>query len=343
VNTIDTRALPRTRLGLTQLGLGGGALGGMYDAVTEETARAAVETAYREGIRYFDAAPMYGHGRAEERLGLALSQFDRDSFVLGTKVGIVIEPQVTGPGADDHYADPWLLEGHFDFSYDACLRSLERSMARLRTDRVDIVYIHDPDEGDSALAPEDKSGARHFDDVLEGAYRALSQLRDQGVIGAIGIGNNGWEILADFARAADFDVFLLAGRYTLLEQEPLDVFLPLCEERDIRVVCGGPYNSGILATGTRAGTPYYNYVPADAATVARVGAIEDVCEQFGVSLRAAALQFPLGHPAVATVIPGAKSPAEVQDNVAAMSEEIPRAFWDALKDRSLVHPAAPVP
>jgi len=341
---LEQRAIGRTTVAVTCLGLGGGALGGMYETVEAGDAVAAVELAYARGIRYFDAAPMYGHGRAEERLGHGLAGAERSSFVLSTKVGMVIEPLPSSdPAAELRYADPFLFDGHFDFSYDACLRSLEGSMRRIGTDRIDIVYIHDPDEGDSLLPPPRRTGREHFAEAMDGAYRALDDLRSQGVVRAVGVGLNGTDMLARFARAGDFDCFLLAGRYTLLEQNGLDDLLPLCAEREISIVVGGVFNSGILATGTAVAHPTYNYEPADARTLTRVRGIEHACAEYGVPLAAAALQFPLGHPAVATVLPGARSTAEVRANVDAVGTPIPSGLWETLRDRDLVSPHAPTP
>jgi D-threo-aldose 1-dehydrogenase len=341
---LERRRIGRTETYITTLGLGGGALGGLYDPVTEDAAMEAVQRAYELGVRYFDTAPLYGHGRSEERLGRALAGIDRSSYVLSTKVGVVIDPvQPAGHDVEVRYADPFLLDGTYDFSYDGALRSLEASMKRIGTDRVDIVYIHDPDEADSAVAPEARRGADHLNEVMDGAYRALHELREQGVIQAIGVGLNGTEMLARFARAGDFDCFLLAGRYTLLEQEGLDDLLPLCVERGISIVCGGVFNSGILVTGTSVPAPKYNYDDADEVTRARVLEIEELCERDGVALPAAALQFPLGHPAVATVIPGVRDPGEVEGNVRDITSVIPDRFWHALSDRGLVNPDAPLP
>jgi D-threo-aldose 1-dehydrogenase len=334
VNELETRVIGRTSLHITCLGLGGGALGGLYEPVAADDAIEAVEQAYEHGIRYFDAAPLYGHGRSEERLGRGLAGIERSSFVLSTKVGMMIDPRPsTEPGAERRYADPFLLDGRFDFSYDACLRSLEASMRRLRTDRVDIVYIHDPDEGDSLAPPDRRTGKDHLAEAMDGAYRALDELRAQGV---------GTSMLVRFAHAGDFDCFLLAGRYTLLEQNGLDDLLPLCVERGISVVVGGVFNSGILATGTSGSDPTYNYEPAGAETLARVAAIERACGEYGVPLAAAALQFPLAHPAVAAVLPGARSAGEVRGNVAAVNAQIPSGLWETMRMRALVNPLAPL-
>ena len=340
---LETRAIGRTAIEVTCLGLGGGALGGLYEPVAAGDAVRAVERAYELGIRYFDTAPLYGHGRSEARIGEALAGADRSSVVLSTKVGMMIDPlPPSAPDAGRRYADPFLLDGRFDFSYDGCLRSLEASLRRLRTDRVDIVYIHDPDEGDSLLPPHKRSGRDHFAAAIDGAYRALHELRSQGVVGAVGVGLNGTDMLLRFAQAGDFDCFLLAGRYTLLEQNGLSDLLPLCTQRRISIVVGGVFNSGILATGTSVAQPTYNYEPATEPTITRVSAIEQVCAQYGVPLAAAALQFPLAHPAVAAVLPGARSAGEVTANVDGVGAQIPSDLWETIRELVLVNPLAPL-
>ncbi|MBS1871496.1 MAG: aldo/keto reductase [Actinobacteria bacterium] len=341
---MPTRRLGRAGLEVTTLGFGGGALGGLYEPVPAAQAEAAVAAAWERGIRYFDTAPLYGHGRSERRLGAALRGVPRERYVLATKVGVAIAPdERDAAAAERRYADPWVVDGRYDFGYDACLRSLEASMERLGVDRVDVVNVHDPDEGDSALPPAQRRGIDHLPEVMDGAYRALHELREQGVVRAIGVGMNGVEPLAAFARAGEFDCFLLAGRYTLLEQRGLEDLLPLCEARGIALVIGGVFNSGILASGSGAATPRYDYAPAEEATIARVRAIEALAERHGVTLPAAALQFPLGHPAVATAIPGMRSVGEVDANVAAARQEIPAAFWSELHAERLVDARAPLP
>ena len=341
---LATRAIGRNSLRVTCLGLGGGALGGLYEPVTSHDAVDAVQRAYESGIRYFDTAPLYGHGRSEDRLGQALAGVDRLTVVLSTKVGMMVTPLPSSePTAERRYADPFLLDGYFDFSRDACLRSLEASMRRLRTDRIDIVYIHDPDEGDSMAAPHKRTGRDHLAEAMAGAYPALDELRAQGVVGAIGVGLNGTDMLVRFAEVGDFDCFLLAGRYTLLEQGGLADLLPLCVDRKISIVVGGVLNSGILATGTSGPPPTYNYEPADVETTARVRALEEACAKHGAPLLAAALQFPLAHPAVAAVLPGARSVREVRANVSAVAATIAPDLWEDLRERALLNPLAPVP
>jgi D-threo-aldose 1-dehydrogenase len=341
---LQRRTVGRTNVAVTCLGLGGGALGGLYDPVSEDDAVEAVRRAYDGGIRYFDTAPLYGHGRSEERIGKALADRPRDSYVLSCKVGVIIEPlEGRTPELEQRYADPFLLDGHYDFSYDGAMRSLEGSLKRLGTDHVDIVYIHDPDEADSSLPPDERSGADHFDEVMGGIYRALHELRDQGVVKAIGVGLNGTEMLTRFAAAGDFDAFLLAGRYTLLEQEGLDDLFPICREKSISLIVGGVYNSGILATGTSDPEATYNYAKADPAAIARVRELEDACEGHGVPLPAAALQFPLGDDVVAAVIPGVRAAGEVDVNLAHVTRPVPADLWAYLPAAGLVDERAAQP
>ena len=342
------QAQKRQRVGtygleVTQFSLGGTGFGNMYSKMEEQVAMETVATAYDAGIRYFDTAPLYGYGLSEERLGAGLARFERDEVAISTKVGYTLVPMEGERSLDGIFIDVPALDAVFDFSRDAIMRSLDQSMERLQTERIDIVLIHDPDEGVTLLEPgSDPYSKSHFEEVMERTYPALDELRSQGVIKALGLGMNQWEMLADFARAGDFDCFLLAGRYTLLEQEPVHQFLPLCQEKDIRIIVGGPYNSGILATGA-VEDARYNYVPASEQIVQRVRRIEAICARHQVSLQAAALQFPFGHAAVASIIPGAGSGAEIQANIAFFEEDIPVAFWAELKSEELVDPAAPLP
>ena len=329
-------------LEVTRLGLGGTAFGNMYSALDEAAAIEVVDAAIEAGIRYFDTAPLYGYGLSETRLGQGLAQHARDEVVISSKVGYMLVPRPAGQADHTPFVDIPPLASVFDYSRAGVLRSIESSLERLQTDHIDIVLIHDPDESksnDPAWQPGDKG---HFDEVMEGAYPALAELRSEGVVKAIGLGMNQWQMLADFARAGDFDAFLLAGRYTLLEQESLRELLPLCVEKDVRIIVGGPYNSGILATGAIDGA-MYNYAPAPQEVLARVRRIEVVCARYGVPLRAAALQFPFAHPAVATVIPGARSVQEVRENVALLEMDIAADFWAEIKAEGLGDEGTPLP
>jgi len=329
-------------LQVTRLGLGGTAFGNMYSALDESAAVEVVDAAVAAGICYFDTAPLYGYGLSEKRLGQGLAQHVREEVVISSKVGYMLVPRPEGQEDHTPFVDIPPLASVFDYSRDGVLRSIESSLERLQTDHLDIVLIHDPDESrsnDPDWQPGDKG---HFDEVMAGAYPALEQLRAEGVVKAIGLGMNQWQMLADFARVGDFDAFLLAGRYTLLEQESLRELLPLCVEKNVRIIVGGPYNSGILATGAVEGA-MYNYAPANQQILQRVRGIEAVCARHGVPLRAAALQFPFGHEAVATVIPGARSVGEVRQNVELLEVEIAADFWAEIKGEGLVDEQAPLP
>ncbi len=331
--TLPTRTLGRTGIALTTLGFGSTGLGNMYRAQTEDGAMATVEAAHRAGIRYFDTAPLYGFGLAEHRMGAARRRLP-DDIVLSTKTGWRLVPRGASPGpgspADSLFDRPAPFAPRTDYSYDGAMRSFEDSLQRLGTDRVDILFLHDCDRRNHGDAYRER-----FGEAMAGAYRALLSLREQGAVRAIGAGLNEWEACQDFAEAGDFDCFLLAGRYTLLDQASQGSFLPLCEQRGIGIILGGPYNSGILATGAVPGA-MYDYAPASPAILERTRAIEGICRRHGVPLRAAALQFPLSHPAVATVIPGARDAAEVEENLRLMAHPIPYALWLELRPAGLI-------
>lgn len=323
-----TRELGRTGLKLTQLGLGGTSVGSMYVGLDDEEGRAVVERAWRLGVRYFDTAPYYGAGSSERRFGQALGDKPRSAFVLSTKVGRVLVPDSSGAGKPAHFVDkePWRAE--FDFSPSGVRRSLEDSLKRLGLDSIDIAYAHDP-QG-------------HVYQIVDETFPALAKMKEEGLIKAIGAGVNFSEVCQLFLRFCEFDCFLLAMRYTLLEQAPLAEFLPLCQEKGVGVVIGGALASGILATGAVPGA-HYNYRPAPPSIVERVRRIERVCQAHGVPLAAAALQFPLGHPAVASVITGSNIPEHMDVNAELMRRAIPEAFWAELKAEGLLNPQAPTP
>lgn len=336
---IARRRLGRTALNVTQFGFGTAPLAGFRTTIPELDAISTVDAAWRAGVRLFDTSPYYGYGRAELRMGAALRDRPRDDLVVSTKIGRWMTPVPRGQTIDgmrkgglNHYPT-------FDYSYDGVHRSLEQSLLRLGMDRVDIALVHDVDfwtTGDRLVLEE------RFAQVMNGAHRALVDLRDQGVIGAIGVGLNEADMSARFVRAGDFDCVLLAGRYTLLEQRALDDFLPLSVQRNVGVILGGPLNSGVLATGARQGAKY-DYNDAPAWVMNRVARIEAVCLRHGVPLAAAALQFPLAHPAIAAIIPGAVSQQELQGNLALMRHPIPAALWDELRSLGLLDPRAPTP
>ena len=332
-----TRTLGRTGIALTALGFGSTGLGNLYRAQTEDAAMATVEAAYAAGIRYFDTAPLYGFGLAEHRIGAALRRLPGE-VVLSTKAGWRLFPRgrSASAGGVSHtlFQQPAPFEPRIDYSYDGVMRSFEDSIQRLGTDRIEILLLHDCDRRNHGEAYRER-----FAEAMAGAYRALLALRDQGAVRAIGAGLNEWEACQDFAQAGDFDCFLLAGRYTLLDQTSLDSFLPLCAERGIGIILGGPYNSGILATGAVEGA-FYDYAPASPSILERTRAIERVCVRHGVPLRAAALQFPLSHQAVASVIPGARDKAEVEENLRLISLPIPTALWAELQTAGLIREAA---
>jgi D-threo-aldose 1-dehydrogenase len=328
---------------LGRLGFGAASIGNLYRAMTNEDAAATVRSAWDAGLLYYDSAPHYGFGLSEKRLGQTLAEVDPDQHaILSTKVGRRLDP--AAPGTDlsvarQAFVTPEPFESVFDYSYDAVMRSYEASRARLRRDRIDILYAHD-----IGRMTHGDDHPRRFGEFMEGGYRAMRELRDCGAVGAIGLGVNETQVCEEVMAVGEIDLVLLAGRYTLLEQQALETFLPLCELRDVKIVLGGPYNSGILAKGVRGGGElHYNYEPAPPEIVTRVGAIEDLCAQHGVSLAAAALQLPLAHRQVVSVIPGMNSPRQVAQAVALIEADIPPELWHDLKERGLIRPDTPVP
>ncbi|MBL0402808.1 aldo/keto reductase [Microvirga aerilata] len=327
-------------LSFTELGFGTAPLGNLYRAIDESAAQETLQTAWSVGCRYFDTAPLYGLGLSETRLNPFLRGRPRDSYVLSTKVGRLLRacPPEQRTGIGKFFGTPARQEV-YDYSYDGVMRSIEDSLERLGVDRIDILFCHDVDVFTHGSK---EASDRRIGEFMQGGYRALAALRDQGVIAAIGAGVNEWQVCERMAREGDFDLFLLAGRYTLLEQEALETFLPYCTERGIGIVLGGPYNSGILATGPKPGA-FYNYDPAPPEILERVGRIEKVCSAHGVRLIEAALRFPLGHQAVVSVVPGAQTAEEVHRNAEIIQARIPSGLWEDLKSEGLLRQDAPVP
>jgi D-threo-aldose 1-dehydrogenase len=328
MNPLEKCRLGQSDLFVTRLGLGGGAIAGLYADVTENNATDAICHALALGINLFDTAPEYGRGKSEVRIGHALARKARKRYILCTKVGKLLYPADPDKVIGDEVVNPFPFQLIFDYSYGGVMRSVEESLKRLNLQRIDLLYIHDPDD--------------HYDEAMRGAYCALKKLRREGVVSAVGVGMNQAEMLVRFAREGEFDCFLLAGRYTLIDHTGLKELLPLCAEKGISIVVGGPYNSGILATGPIPGAKF-NYSDASPEMLEKVCQVEAVCSRHSTPMRAAALQFPLWHPAVAAIIPGARSAAEVEENYQLIQFPISTEFWIELKQRELVPRDAPIP
>ena len=313
---LERRRLGQSALRVTTLGAGGSPLGNQHATVEEGAARATIEAAWAAGVRYFDTAPRYGYGLSERRFGDALRRHPREDFVLSTKVGVRLRPRAGPAEADDMFVEPLPFAQAYDYSYDGVMRSFEDSLQRLGLARIDLVLVHNLDaqvHGEPALA-------ELFRTAMEGGVRALEVLRSEGAIAAFGLGVNRWEVCEAALEEADFDCFLLGGLYTLLNQAPLETLLPKCAARGVSIVCGAPYNGGALFQHRRIGA---------------------VCARHGVPAGAAALQFPLAHPAVASVIPGARSAAEQAANAALARHPIPAELWPELKAEGLLRADAP--
>ena len=337
MNPLEKVAIGNQGVEVTRLGLGGAPLSGMvlgdglYGGTASDEAGRIIRRALELGINYFDTAPLYGVGRSEVRYGAALRDVDRDSYFISTKVGRVLEPVEGGVSADespDNFADHYAVDS---WTRDNVLRSIEESLGRLQTDHVEIVLVHDPD-----TQPYGEKQA------IEEAFPTLIELREQGVIKAIGCGMNEWQMPARFIRAFDIDAVLLAGRYTLLDHDAYPEFLPLCVERDVKIIVGGPYNSGILARDLD-GDVTFDYEIAPQHLVDQARRLDAVCRRHDVDLKAAALQFVLAHPAVGTVVPGAQSVPEVEENFALVGQEIPGDVWAEMKAEGLIPQDAPTP
>jgi D-threo-aldose 1-dehydrogenase len=328
-------------LKFTELGFGSAPLGNLYRAHSNQEAHSTLEAAWKAGIRYYDTAPLYGLGLSETRLNNFLREKKRGDYIISTKVGRLLEvcKPLERTGIGKFFETPSRRE-KFDYTYDGFMRSFEFSFERLGLDSIDVLLVHDCDvftHGSKAASEE------HIKTIMKSGYKALVKLRDEKVIKAFGAGVNEWQVCETLAEQGDFDLFLLAGRYTLLEQEQsLNTFLPLCEKRGIGIILGGPYNSGILATGPKKGA-FYNYDPAPKHILERVAKIEAVCKAHKVKLPQAALRFPLTHPAVVSVVPGAVSPKEVALNMKTMSAKIPKSVWKQLKAEGLLDPRSPTP
>jgi D-threo-aldose 1-dehydrogenase len=321
-----------------RLGLGGAPLGNLFKAVSDDEARQLVEAAWHSGCRSFDTAPHYGHGLSERRLGDALRGHARDEFVLSSKVGRLLAPDAAAPRARHGYVDILPFRQSWDFSAAGTRRSVEDSLQRLGLSRLDVAYAHDPD-----AATHGANAPKVLRQVLDETLPALRQLKQEGLVSAIGLGTNDVDVVLRVLAEADLDVLMLAGRYSLLDHGALPELLPQCAARGVRVALGGVFNSGILATGTRDGTATFDYAPAASEWLERTARIEAVCEAFAVPLRAAALQFPLAHPAVDIVMLGARKVSEWEDAQAMLRHPVPPEFWAALRAQGLIPLGAPTP
>jgi D-threo-aldose 1-dehydrogenase len=338
---LKRRKLGTTNLEVTELGLGGAPMGGFRATISDADATMIVEAAYDGGVRYFDTSPYYGYGRSELRMGAALRQKPRNEYMLSTKVGRILHAMKLGEKPPADFRENGLpgFAPVFDYTYDGIMRSLEHSYLRLGLAHIDIALVHDVDFWtikDRALLDE------RFKTVMDSGFKALDELRRAGIIGAIGVGINEADTSLRFIQAGNFDCMLLAGRYTLLEQGGLTEFLPECVKRNVSVILGGPYNSGILTGGVKQGATH-DYVAAPAHLIEKAQRIEAICQRHGVELGAAAMQFPLFHPAICSVIPGALGVSEVKQNVARLSATIPVELWSELKREKLLDPGAPTP
>jgi D-threo-aldose 1-dehydrogenase len=337
------RALGATGLAVTELGFGGAPLGNLFRPLADDAARATLAAARASGFGYFDTAPFYGFGLSERRLGDSLRRDARrgSAFVISSKVGRVLDP-VAGPVSENEvrhgYATPMPFAPVFDYSYDAVMRSYEESLQRLGLAHIDLLYIHDI----GRMTHGDENAFHMAALTTGGGLKALEELRTGGAIAGFGMGVNEVAACLEVMTHARLDAILLAGRYTLLEQAPLDALFPACAAAGTAIVIGGPFNSGILATGAKAGATF-NYEAAPPGIIARVAAIEAICAAHGVPLPAAALQFPLAHPLVASVIPGLDSPQRVEQALALYRHPIPVALWEELKAKNLLRRDAPTP
>lgn len=313
---------------MTPLGFGGGPLGGLFEALDDDTAAGALATAYEGGIRYYDTSPHYGIGHSERRIGEYLRQYPRDDYTLSTKVGRLLVPQDPQGRSDDPFQVPATHRRVWDFSRDGIRRSVEDSLERLGLDRIDALYLHDAE--------------KHFDTALRDGYPALAELRAEGIVGAIGAGMYDPTLLTTLVKETDVDVVMLAGRYTLLDQSALDTLLPACAERNVSILAAAIFNSGLLASPRPVDGARFDYAPASQELLKKAHRIADVCEAHGVTLPDAAIAFPLGHPVVAGVVIGMRTAEEGRRNLASFDTAVPAGVWTDLRSEGLIDQRAPL-
>jgi D-threo-aldose 1-dehydrogenase len=321
------RRIGDTALEVTEISLGGAAIGGLYRAVPRESAEATIAAAWDAGIRYFDTAPFYGFGLSERRMGDVLRDKPRDSYVLSTKVGRLLRPVPEDQVPDHSYVEPLPFTVDYDYSYDGIMRSFEFSFARLGLNRIDILFVHDI----GVYTHGEEANRKHFGDLMDSGLKALEELKSQGAISAYGLGVNEVQVCLDVMSRASIDCILLAGRYTLLDRDAVRELLPLCAKTKTSLVIGGVFNSGILATGPVPGA-HFDYGPASPDVLDRVGRMEGIAEQHGIPLAAAAMQFPLNDPNVATVLIGTAKPASLTRNLDSLAVQVPQDAWKAFDE-----------
>lgn len=338
MESFQKRQIGNTSLEVDTLGFGCASIGNLYHEVSDGDASELLDSAWQQGFRYFDTAPHYGQGLSERRLGDMLRSHASEPYILSSKVGRLLRP--AGYAEERHaFRSPMPFDIAYDYSYSGIMRSFEDSLQRLGLDRIDILYMHD-----IGAYTHGDDNRRHFPIAMLEGYKAMDKLRSEGAIGAIGLGVNEYQVCEAALEHGDWDCFLLAGRYTLLEQEALQTFLPKCEERGCSVIVGGVYNSGILATGVRGDGPrHYDYAPAPKNIVDKVAKLESICADFKIPLPAAALQFPLAHPAIVSVLLGLGQVSRIQQSLDLFAAEIPSEFWSALRDQSLIGESVPIP
>ena len=327
-------------LEVSAVGFGGAGLGNLFKAVSEEDAQSTLQTAYDNDVRHFDTAPQYGLGLSEIRTGAAIKQFGRENITISTKVGRLLEDCSIEEVTAEAFVDVPQKKIIYDYSYDGIMKSHEASLKRLGVDYIDIILAHDVGDMFSFNDREraDATIRQFFD---QGGFKAMQELKDSRAVAAIGAGVNEWEVCETLLSEGDFDCFLLAGRYTLLEQGALNSFFPICQKRDVGIILGGAYNSGILATGPIDGARF-QYAPASEEILEKTRQIQAVCKDHNIPLAQAALQFTLLHPVVKILIPGAMSPVEVEMNMRLFDTKVPQALWSDLKSAALLHEDAPV-
>ena len=335
---INQNQFLKVNVSTSALGFGSSTIGNLDQVriVSESEASLTIQRAWDRGIRYFDTAPLYGGGLGEHRVGCLLRSKKRESYSLSTKVGVILKSLHPEISYHRSVASHLPFKACYDYSYDATLRSIEDSLQRLGLNRIDIAVIHDID----TLTHGTEKQPMIFREAMKGAYPALERLRAEGIVHAIGVGVSSWKICQESALEGDFDCFILAGQYTLLDQEPLNTFLPLCESRKINVIAAAPYGTGILAYGAVPGVQY-RHSDASPKILEKTRKMQQICRTYKISLAAAALQFPLGHPNVVSVLPGPRTAEQVDYSVAAFHEKIPLDFWQELKDEKLINPESP--